>query len=80
MSIFSGLTAPVKIGGIVGLSSWMLLNQTFKDHIPAGDLNQATKIFMGHGDADPLVRYPLALASEKKLKEMGFDITFKAYP
>ena len=35
MSIFSGLTAPVKIGGIVGLSSWLLLNRAFsriKDH------------------------------------------------
>ena len=30
MSIFAGLTGPVKIGGVIGLSSWLLLKQTFK--------------------------------------------------
>lgn len=78
MSIFSGLTAPVKIGGIVGLSSW-LLHQSFRDHVPGHDLNKTTPIFMGHGDQDPLVRYPLAQESESALKEMGYDVTFKTY-
>ena len=80
MSIFSGLTAPVKIGGIVGLSSWLLLNRAFKEHVPEGNLNKATPILMGHGDRDPLVLYPLAQESEKKLKELGYDVTFKTYP
>ncbi|CEJ92537.1 hypothetical protein VHEMI08186 [[Torrubiella] hemipterigena] len=80
MSILSGLTAPVKIGGIIGLSSWLLLNQTFKDYVPAGDVNKETKIFMGHGSADPLVRYPLAVASQKKLTELGYDAKMTTYP
>ncbi|PQK14086.1 hypothetical protein BB8028_0004g10160 [Beauveria bassiana] len=80
MSIFSGLTAPFKLGGIVGLSSWLLLNRTFKDRVPAEGLNRDTPIFMGHGDRDPLVLYPLAQASEKKLTELGYKVTFKTYP
>ncbi|KFH42142.1 Acyl-protein thioesterase-like protein [Hapsidospora chrysogenum ATCC 11550] len=79
ISIFSGLTAPVKIGGIVGLSSWLLLHQSFRDHVPAQDLNKATPILMGHGDQDPLVRHPLAKSSEAALKGMGYDVTFKTY-
>lgn len=79
MSIFAGLTSEVKIGGIVGLSSWLLLNQNFRTHVPDANLNKGTPIFMGHGDADPLVRYPLAQDSEKALKEMGYDVTFKTY-
>ncbi|GAB0134212.1 hypothetical protein EsDP_00002593 [Epichloe bromicola] len=79
MSIFAGLTAPFKIGGIVGLSSWLLLNQTFKEHVPEGNANKATPIFMGHGDRDPLVLYDLAKDSEKALKNMGYDVTFKTY-
>lgn len=79
MSIFSGLTAPVKIGGIVGLSSWLLLHQSFKDHVPDANLNKGTPILMGHGDMDPLVRYPLAQDSEAALKKMGYDVTFKTY-
>lgn len=80
MSILSGLTAPVKVGGIIGLSSWLLLNQTFKDYVPAGDVNKETKIFMGHGSADPLVRHPLAVASQKKLTELGYDAKLTTYP
>ncbi|PNY25095.1 Acyl-protein thioesterase 1 [Tolypocladium capitatum] len=79
MSIFAGLTAPFKIAGIVGLSSWLLLNKTFKEHVPEGDVNKATPILMGHGDRDPLVGYELAQASEKALKNMGYNVTMKTY-
>lgn len=80
MSIFAGLTAPFKLGGIVGLSSWLLLNRTFKDRVPADSQNRDTPVFMGHGDRDPLVLYPLAQASEKKLTELGYKVSFKTYP
>lgn len=79
MSIFAGLTAPVKIGGIVGLSSWLLLNQKFKEYVPEGNINKDTPIFMGHGNRDPLVLYDLAKDSEKALKDMGYGVTFKTY-
>jgi lysophospholipase-1 len=79
ISIFAGLTAPVKIGGIIGLSSWLLLSQSFRDHVPAGDFNKATPILMGHGGADPLVRYPLGKESESVLKGMGYNVTFNTY-
>ncbi|GAO20152.1 uncharacterized protein UV8b_04962 [Ustilaginoidea virens] len=79
MSILAGLTAPVKIGGIVGLSSWLLLAQKFKEIVPEGDMNKATPIFMGHGDKDPLVRYDLALESEKALKDLGYSVDLRTY-
>lgn len=79
MSILAGLTASVKIAGIVGLSSWLLLSQTFKDYVPEGDVNKATPILMGHGTTDPLIPYDLAEASVKALTEMGYDVTMKTY-
>ncbi|KAI6781627.1 Acyl-protein thioesterase-like protein [Emericellopsis cladophorae] len=79
MSILSGLTASVKLGGIVGLSSWLLLSQSFKDLVPASNINKATPVLMGHGDIDPLVRFPLAQDSEKTLKDLGYDVTMKVY-
>ncbi|PHH81972.1 hypothetical protein CDD82_7404 [Ophiocordyceps australis] len=79
MSIFAGLTAPVKIGGIVGLSSWLLLASAFAQYRPDGDANKETPVLMGHGDGDPLVRYALAQMSERALKDMGYDVTFKTY-
>lgn len=80
MSILSGLTAPVKIGGIIGMSSWLLLNQKFKDLVPEGNINKDTKVLMAHGSADPLVRYPLAVASQKKLTELGYEVNLLTYP
>jgi lysophospholipase I len=79
MSIFSGLTAPVKLAGIIGLSSWLLLHQSFASHVPAGEINKATPIFMGHGDRDPLVRYTLAEQTVSVLKGLDYDVTLKTY-
>lgn len=79
MSIFAGLTAPVKIAGIVGLSSWLLLHQSFNSHVPSGDVNKATPLLMGHGDSDPLVRYTLATQTAEILKTSGYNVTLKTY-
>lgn len=78
MSILSGLSATVKLGGIVGLSSWILLGGKFKDLVTPE--NKETPVFMGHGTFDPLVIFPLARISFEKLKELGYDVTFKTYP
>lgn len=79
MSIFAGLTASFKIAGIVGMSSWLLLHQTFKQHVPEDDVNKGTPVLMAHGDRDQMVRYPLAQGSERLLKAMGYDVTLKTY-
>jgi lysophospholipase-1 len=79
MSIFSGVTAPVKIAGIVGLSSWLLLNQMVKEHASRDNVNTATPIFMGQGTEDPLVRHELAETSSKMLRVMGYDVSFNEY-
>lgn len=78
MSILSGLSAPVKIAGVVGLSSWLLLGQKFKEL--ATDLNKQTPVLMCHGTFDPLVVPPLAQLSFETLKGMGYDIKMKTYP
>lgn len=78
MSILSGLSAPVKVGGVVGMSSWLLLGQKFKDL--ATDANKDTPVLMCHGTFDPLVVPELAQKSFEALKGMGYDIKMKTYP
>lgn len=79
MSILAGLGAPVKIAGIVALSSWLLLSRSFKEHVPDADPNKATPVLMAHGDRDPMVHYSLAQASVEALKRMGYNVTLKTY-
>lgn len=80
MSLFAGLTAPSKLGGIFGLSCYMLLQSKLKEKIEqSGSANNTTKIFMGHGDADPVVRYDWGKLTADKLKEWGQEVDFKTY-
>jgi len=81
MSLLSGLTYPQKLGGIFALSSYLPLQAKLKDLIAEkGNANQDTKIFMGHGDADPVVRYEWGKLSSEKLKEWDYSVDFKTYP
>ncbi|KAJ3942607.1 hypothetical protein N0V92_013762 [Colletotrichum tropicale] len=80
MAIFSGLTGTHKVAGIVGLSCWLLLSERFASLVPADKPNQAMPIFMGHGDADPLVRPELGALSMEALKKLGYDVSRTLYP
>lgn len=79
MSIFSGITAPFKLAGIVGLSCWLPLSHKLKEFIPGTNFNQDTPIFMGHGDIDPVVLYEWGTATEQRLKELGYDVNRETY-
>ena len=79
ISIFSAITSPFKLGGIVGLSSYLLLHDKIKDYVTAEAANKETPIFMGHGDADPLVQYQWGLQTAQELKNLGFNVNLRTY-
>lgn len=79
MSIFSGLTAKVKLAGIVALSSYLLLSLKFADLVPKPQVNKDTPIFMAHGDSDQVVNPALGKMSFELLKEMGYNAKLKIY-
>lgn len=79
MSLMAGVTCPTKLGGIFGLSCYLLLQSKVKDLIPAESPNQQTPIFMGHGDADPLVKIQWGQSTAEKLRGWGWDVNFKTY-
>ncbi|WYZ39348.1 hypothetical protein EsH8_III_001262 [Colletotrichum jinshuiense] len=80
MAIFSGLTGKHKIGGIVGLSCWLLLSNKFAGIVPEDKPNQDTPVWLGHGDADPLVRPELGALSAEALKKLGYKVSRSLYP
>lgn len=79
ISIFSGLTAKVKLAGIIGLSSYLLLSLKFADFLPKPEFNKETPIFMAHGDSDQVVNTALGRKSYDMLKDMGYNATFSLY-
>jgi predicted esterase len=80
MSIFSGITAPCKLGGIFGLSCYLLLHSKLKEFVGENSANKDTRIFMGHGDSDPLVKPQWGQMTAQTLKGMGYSVDLKMYP
>jgi predicted esterase len=80
MSLLSGLTAPQKLGGVVGLSCYLLLKDSFQELAAAsGNANKDTKIFMGHGNMDQVVKYEFGQMTAETVKAMGYSVDFKTY-
>ncbi len=63
MNLFSGLTAKVKLAGIVALSSYLVLSLKFPELVPKPEFNKETPILMRHGDEDPVSNVPFSAAS-----------------
>lgn len=81
MSIFTGLTTPHKLGGVFGLSCYLLLHDRIKDFVKEADhANKDTEFFMGHGDADQVVQYEWGKKTAEVLqKQLGHKVEFKTY-
>ncbi|KAL1311337.1 hypothetical protein AAFC00_001513 [Neodothiora populina] len=79
MSLLSGTTCPTRLGGIFGLSCFLPLEYKLKDLVPKDNPNKDTKIFMGHGDADQVIRLEWGQRSANKLTEMGWTVDLKTY-
>ncbi|KAL1992849.1 hypothetical protein VTN49DRAFT_3605 [Thermomyces lanuginosus] len=80
MSLFTGITNAHKLGGIFGLSCYLLLSDGLKEHLPNGELpNQKTPIFIAHGTDDSVVKYQFGEMTAKSLKERGFNVDFHTY-
>lgn len=80
MSLFSALTGPNKLAGVVGLSSWLPLDSKFSEFLQESDLNKKTPILMCHGTVDAVVPTELGKLTSELLKSSGFDLTLKLYP
>ncbi|KAL9018447.1 MAG: hypothetical protein Q9185_004224 [Variospora sp. 1 TL-2023] len=81
ISIFAGLTSPSPLAGIFGLSSYLLLGDTLPSVLTQEirAANSSTPIFMGHGDADPLVKPEWGSETAKVLKGLGWKVDFNVY-
>ncbi|OAG38414.1 hypothetical protein AYO21_07397 [Fonsecaea monophora] len=82
MSLFTGATTPHKLGGVFGLSCYLVLGDKIKDFAKeANGANKDTPFFMGHGDADELVKHQWGVQSAEYLRnELGHKVEFKTYP
>ena len=81
MSIFTGVTTSHKLGGVFGLSCYLVLGDKIKELVKeASEANKDTPFFMGHGDSDQLVKLSWGQQTAEVLrKELGHKVEMKVY-
>lgn len=80
MSVFSGVTGKEKLGGVFGLSCYLLLSDRIKNYIPEGFPNKETPFFLAHGKEDGVVKFDFGEMSYKMVKDLGVEnVSFNSY-
>ena len=82
VSLFTGLTIKLKLAGIYGLSCYLALHDKVPEYMKeANKVNQDTPVFIGHGDADQVVRYEWGAETARMIeKDLGHKVQFETYP
>jgi len=73
LSLYTVYQLSFAIGGCIGLSTYLPLAEQWQKHV--SDEAKATPLFMGHGDADPLVRLSWGEESFQRVKKVGVKST-----
>lgn len=77
MALFIGTRYPQKLAGIIGLSCYMLLADSFdKERTQA---NQSTPIFLAHGTQDPIVDVRLGEETCRLLEAANYPVEWHSY-
>ena len=78
MALFSGTRLGERVAGIIGLSCYLLLEDSFAaEHHSA---NQATPIFLAHGSYDAVVDPRLGEETRALLLAAGYPVEWHSYP
>lgn len=78
MALHTGLRLPHRLAGIVALSGYLPLADTFAAQRHSA--NQHTPIFMAHGSMDPVVIPARGQASRDLLASLGYSVNWHSYP
>jgi phospholipase/carboxylesterase len=78
VSLYSAPRFPEKLAGVLALSCYLPMMGSFgAERAPAND---ATPIFMGHGQADNVLPMSLGMQSRDFLKSQGYAVEWHDYP
>ena len=77
IALYAGLRYPERLAGIIALSTYLVAADGLAAE--ASEANRGTPIFMGHGMADPVVRFEWGEASRQALVAAGHSVEWHTY-
>jgi phospholipase/carboxylesterase len=78
MALQTGLRLPRKLAGIMALSCYLPLAESFASE--AASENRTTPIFMAHGSQDGVIAMEMAITSRDILRQHGYEVEWHEYP
>ena len=78
MTLMTGLRAPQRLAGLVGLSGYLPLAASTAGERSAA--NQDVPIFLAHGSQDPMVVLARGVAGRDALLALGYAVEWHQYP
>ncbi|HSI51204.1 MAG TPA: dienelactone hydrolase family protein [Ideonella sp.] len=78
MSLLTGLRAPQRLAGIVGLSGYLPLSETTAAE--RSEANADVPLFLAHGQYDPVVPLARGQAARDTLQTLGYPLEWHTYP
>lgn len=78
MALYTGLRYPNRLGGILGLSTYLPLLPDFPNS--AATANQQTPIFLAHGQYDDILPVTLGEKTRDYLQQAGYPVAWHTYP
>jgi phospholipase/carboxylesterase len=78
MALQAGLRHAERLGGIIVLSSYLVLEDSLEKE--ASGANRLTPILMCHGTEDPVIPLQLAQASRSALEGRGYRVEWHTWP
>ena len=77
IALYAGLRHAERLAGIVALSTYLIASDRLAAEAAAP--NRGAAIFMGHGTADPIVRFEWGNASRQLLASAGYQVEWHTY-
>jgi phospholipase/carboxylesterase len=78
MALYTGLRYPLRLGGIMGLSTYLPLASELAAQ--ASSENRQTPIFLAHGEQDDILPFALGQKTRDYLLQAGYPVEWRAYP
>lgn len=78
MALLTGTRLPLPLAGIVALSCYPLLAQSFEAE--RHEANQPTSIFLAHGLGDPVIDVRIGERMRDQLRASGYSVEWHGYP
>jgi phospholipase/carboxylesterase len=78
VALHTGLRYPERLAGVMALSTYLVCEDSLEQE--RSQANRDVPVFQAHGTEDPMVPIERGEAARDRLRELGYEVEWSAYP